>query len=172
MVLTRRTKQVLIRVLILTYDKHWSLHQGCPKCLNQRILFSQYVSSTKALHRGLQLHVDTNVGGCPWREFVRNWGMNANMCSIPKVHLVWVDLPQDIPTPTHVFWQALTNMVMAARKLDTQVVITAKHSRGHEGMWRLHTFRNGEAYLLPNMRDIASVPMGYGFIHSFLFIGK
>ena len=46
------------------------------------------VSSNKALYRGLQLHVGTNVGGCPWHEFVSNWGMNAIICSIPKVHLV------------------------------------------------------------------------------------
>ena len=94
-----------------------------------------------ALHRGLQLLVDTNVGGCPWHEFVNNWGMNTIMCSIPKVHLVWVDLPQDIPTPIQNFWQALTNLVTAARRLDIPLVITAKHSRGHEGMWRLQTFR-------------------------------
>ena len=99
------------------------------------------VSANKALHRGLQLHVDTNVGGCPWREFVSNWGMNAIMCSMPKVHLVWVDLPQDIPTPIQHFWQALTSVVTAARKLDIPVVINAKHSRSHDGMWRFKTFR-------------------------------
>ena len=99
------------------------------------------LSSNKALHRGLQLHVDTNVGGCPWHEFLSNWGMHTVMCSIPKVHLVWVDLPQDIPTPIQNFWQALTNLVTAARRLDIPLVITAKHSRGHEGMWRLQTFR-------------------------------
>ena len=99
------------------------------------------VSSNKALHRGLQLHVDTNVGGCPWHEFVSNWGMNTIMCSMPKVHLVWVDLTQDIPTPIQHFWQALTNMVTAARELDIPVVITATHSRSHDGMWRFQTFR-------------------------------
>ena len=139
MIPTRRTRQVLIRVLVLTYDKQWSLHQDCPKCLNQHIVFT--VSPSKALHRGRRLHIDTNVGGCPWHEFGSNWGMSAIMCSMPKVHVVRVDLPQDIPTPIHIFWQALTNMVTAARKLDTPVVITAKHSRGHEGMWRPQTFR-------------------------------
>lgn len=92
-------------------------------------------SSNKALHRGLQLHVDTNVGGCPWHEFVSNWGMNTIMCSMPQVEFVWVDLPQDIPTPIQHFWRALTNMVTAARKFDIPVVIIAKHSRSHDGMW-------------------------------------
>ena len=32
-------------------------------------------------------------------------------------------------------------MVTAARKLDIPVVNIAKHRRGHEGMWRLQTFR-------------------------------
>ena len=67
--------------------------------------------------------------------------MNAIMRSMPKVHLVWVDLPQDIPTPIQNFWQALTNMVTAARKLDIPVVATAKHSRGHEGRWRSQAVR-------------------------------
>ena len=32
-------------------------------------------------------------------------------------------------------------MVTAARKLDIPVAVIAKHSRGHEGVWRLQTFR-------------------------------
>ena len=107
------------------------------------------LSSNNALHRGLQLHVDANVGGCPWHEFVNNWGMNAIMCSIPKVHRVWIDLPQDIPTPIQNFWQALANLVTAARRLDIPVVIIAKHSRGHEGMWRLQTFRKWRPIYFP-----------------------
>ena len=42
MVLTRQKRQVLIRVLVPTYDKQWGLHKDCPKCLNQHTLFSQY----------------------------------------------------------------------------------------------------------------------------------
>ena len=99
------------------------------------------VSANKALSKGLQLHIDTNVGGCLWHHFVSNWGMNTIMCSMPKVHLVWVDLPQEIPSPILNFWQALTNMVTAARNLDIPVVITAKHSRSQDGTWRLQTFR-------------------------------
>ena len=55
------------------------------------------VSANTALNKGLQLHSDTNVGGCLWHHFVSNWGMDTIMCSMPKVHLVWIDLPQEIP---------------------------------------------------------------------------
>ena len=99
------------------------------------------VSANKALNKGLQLHNDTNVGGCLWHHFVCNWGLNTIMCSMPKVHLVWVDLPPEIPSPISYFWQALTNMVTASRDLDIPVVITAKHSRSQDGVWRLQTFR-------------------------------
>ena len=99
------------------------------------------VSANTALNKGLQLHSDTNVGGCLWHHFVSNWGMDTIMCSMPKVHLAWIDLPQEIPSPVLNFWQALTNMVTAARNSDIPVVITAKHSRSQNGSWRLQTFR-------------------------------
>ena len=122
------------------------------------------VSANKALHKGLQLHVDTDVGGCPWHKFVSNWRMKTIMCSMPKVHLVWVDLPQDIPTPIQHFWQALTNMVTAARKLDFPVVNTAKHSRSHGGMWRFQTLRKWRSlFISQHARHCFCVPKGYGF---------
>ena len=99
------------------------------------------VSANTALNKGLQLHSDTNVGGCLWHHFVSNWGMDTIMCSMPKVHLAWIDLPQEIPSPVLNFWQALTNMVTAARNSNIPVVITAKHSRSQNGSWRLQTFR-------------------------------
>ena len=99
------------------------------------------VSANTALNKGLQLHSDTNVGGCLWHHFVSNWGMDTIMCSMPKVHLAWIDLPQEIPSPVFNFWQALTNMVTAARNSNIPVVITAKHSRSQNGSWRLQTFR-------------------------------
>ena len=128
------------------------------------------VSPKKALHRGLQLHADTHVGGCPSHEFVSNWGMNTIMCSIPKVHLVWVDLPQDIPTPIQSLWQALTNMVTAARKLDIPVVIIAKRSKVTKACGDPKHSEMQEPIYFPT-RDIVSVPMEYGFTVA-LFIGK
>ena len=68
-------------------------------------------------------------------------GASAQSCvKCPKFTL-WVDLPLDIPTPVQSFWSALTNMVTTARKSNIPVVIAAKHSRGHDGVWRLQTFR-------------------------------
>jgi hypothetical protein len=121
------------------------------------------VSANKALNKGLQLHIDTNVGGCLWHHFVCNWGLNTIMCSMPKVHLVWVDLPPEIPSPISYFWQALTNMVTASRLLNIAEVKTVCGDSRHSG--------NGGAYLTSNMLDIVSVPTGYDsmVVH---FIGR
>ena len=118
------------------------------------------VSAKTALNKGLQLHSDTNVGGCLWHHFVSNWGMDTIMCSMPKVHLAWIDLPQEIPSPVFNFWQALTNMVTAARNSNIPVVITAKHSRVKTARGDSGHSENGRAYLTSNMLDIVSAPTG------------
>ena len=88
---------------------------------------------------------------------------------MPKVHFVWVDLPQDISTPIQNFWQALTNMVTAARRLDIPELLNIGEVTKACGDSR-HS-ENGEAYVLSNVRDIASVPMEYGSAVA-LFIGN
>ena len=62
-------------------------------------------------------------------------------------------------------------MVTAARKLNTPVAVTAKHSRGHEGMWRFQTFRKWRS-LFP-FQHARHCFCAYGIrIHSRLFHWK
>ena len=44
-----------------------------------------------------------------WTDFITAWAEQITPPKLPQVHLVWIDLPEDIPGPIMQFWQALRN---------------------------------------------------------------
>ena len=99
------------------------------------------LSATKSLWQGITRDSTVNVGGCPWSEFIEEWSPEPVKATIPTVQMVWIDLPQDIPSPVILFWTALTNLVSVARKQNSPVIITVKHSATRDGTWKYQSFR-------------------------------
>ena len=61
---------------------------------------------------------------------------------LPQVQLIWIDLPQDIPSPVGTFWAALTNLVKAAHMRGVPVILTVKHTSQRNGTWKFQSFRS------------------------------
>ena len=91
------------------------------------------------MRHGLQQDQSLNVGGSLWSTFHEDW---AGDSPLPSVQLVWVDLPQDTPSPVNTFLAALTNLVRAAMVKGIPVVLTVKHTTQRDGTWKYQSFRN------------------------------
>ena len=97
------------------------------------------LSATSALRYGLQQDKSLNIGGSLWSTFVEDWTRGS---PLPTVQLIWIDLPQNTPSPVNTFLTALTNLVRAAVAKHVPVVLTVKHTSQREGTWKYQSFRN------------------------------
>ena len=99
------------------------------------------VSSNKALHRSLQLQIDTNrrmplARCCKQLGHEHNHVFNAK--GSPSMGRSSARCPHQYKTSGKL---RPTWLPLLGNWTSQHVVIIAKHSRGHGGMWRLQTFR-------------------------------
>ena len=101
-----------------------------------------YILETrKTVYHGLNQFTTNNLGGIPWSHFINSWtGENSSQMMLPDITLLWVHLPQDIPSPITEFWSAMTNLVMKTRTGNIPILVTSKHTT-QEGLWKYQTFR-------------------------------